>query len=236
MLQKFRNATDTLRELFFYYIALIGISAAAFSMSEGISFGEGLYWAGVTASTLGYGDISPHTFVGQVVSVLLVTIAVFVLGPLIIARILAHVSDDRDVFTHEEQEQIKRDLKIIRDNTASLLDRSKVETLKTKHCWIYIIEQDRVEIPWDEYDDAMDSLDADLRAGRFEFINQYLLSADPDRLSPDSLTILDMNLFSAKDKISSYSDFRKKVSVKERQATLKPGEAKRQKNITDGKQ
>jgi voltage-gated potassium channel len=42
----------------------------AFSITEGVSTGSGLYWAVTTASTVGYGDVTPHDSTGQVIAAL----------------------------------------------------------------------------------------------------------------------------------------------------------------------
>lgn len=39
-----------------------------FSRVEGIGFFDSLYWAFVTGLTIGYGDITPHTAIGKVLS------------------------------------------------------------------------------------------------------------------------------------------------------------------------
>lgn len=62
-------------------LALI-ISAILYSLSEGISLSDSLWWAIVTATTVGYGDISPHTLIGRIASIILMFVGVGFIGTL----------------------------------------------------------------------------------------------------------------------------------------------------------
>jgi voltage-gated potassium channel len=57
-------------------IVLIG--AGLFSLSEGVSYGVALYWSVTTATTVGYGDVTPHNTAGRVIAagVMLTTIPI----------------------------------------------------------------------------------------------------------------------------------------------------------------
>jgi len=59
--------------------ALLGLAALAvlgggglFALTEHVSFTTGVYWAVVTASTVGYGDVTPHNTAGRVVAVIVI--------------------------------------------------------------------------------------------------------------------------------------------------------------------
>ncbi|ETO40835.1 Potassium voltage-gated channel subfamily KQT [Fructilactobacillus florum 8D] len=71
---------------FIYLLLLCGlifiISAGVYSLSENVSFAKALWWAVVTSSTVGYGDISPHSTVGRVVAVLLMLVGIGFVGML----------------------------------------------------------------------------------------------------------------------------------------------------------
>ncbi len=47
----------------------IVVGAVLFSLAEHVSFGIGLYWAFTTATTVGYGDVTPHNTIGRVIAV-----------------------------------------------------------------------------------------------------------------------------------------------------------------------
>lgn len=59
--------------------AVLLLGAAAFSLTQHVSFGLALYWAVTTATTVGYGDVTPHNSAGRIVAslVMLGTIPVF---------------------------------------------------------------------------------------------------------------------------------------------------------------
>src|SRR5215472_8986007 len=54
------------------------VGAALFSLTQHVSIGLGLYWSVVTATTVGYGDVTPHNTAGRIVAagVMLTTIPI----------------------------------------------------------------------------------------------------------------------------------------------------------------
>ena len=95
---------------------ILFVGAGGYWLFEGIIGGrdEGpirsLWWAVVTASTVGYGDAYPETTAGRGVAVLLIVAMVTLILPMITALFTAKLVVDRDAFTHEEQEEIKSTL------------------------------------------------------------------------------------------------------------------------------
>ncbi|QZN92535.1 potassium channel family protein [Limosilactobacillus panis] len=63
-------------------IAILIVSASMYSISERVPYGESLWWAIATATTIGYGDISPHTFLGKLAAILLMVIGIGFVGVL----------------------------------------------------------------------------------------------------------------------------------------------------------
>jgi voltage-gated potassium channel len=76
-------------------VLIMLIGAGLFSVTESVSYGIGLYWAITTATTVGYGDVTPHNSAARIVAagVMLTTIptvgAIFALvaGASALARI-----------------------------------------------------------------------------------------------------------------------------------------------------
>jgi voltage-gated potassium channel len=103
---KLQAATDTLKELALVYALLVTASALLFMTLENRAFFESLYWAGTTATSTGYGDISPKTVSGQILALALMHLSIFGVAPLIVVRLIDRLNEDRNEFTHEEQVRI----------------------------------------------------------------------------------------------------------------------------------
>ena len=102
-MKRIQAATDTFKELAAIYAVLLVGSALIFMTIEGRGFMESLYWAGTTATSTGYGDISPQTGGGRVLAFVMMHISIFGIAPLIIVRLVDRLNENRDAFTHEEQ-------------------------------------------------------------------------------------------------------------------------------------
>lgn len=50
--------------------------------TEGMSFADGIWWAFVTATTVGYGDISPSTLSGRIIASVLMIVGIGLIGSL----------------------------------------------------------------------------------------------------------------------------------------------------------
>lgn len=82
-------------------------AVVAYICAENHSFGDAVWWAFMTFTTVGYGDQYPHTVVGRLAGMALVFTAVFIVVPAITAIVSSRLVRDEHQFTHDEQELIK---------------------------------------------------------------------------------------------------------------------------------
>ncbi len=90
------------------YLGTVLAAALGVSRLEGWGFGDSVWWAFVTTTTTGYGDLSPLTVPGRVIGVLTMSAGIIGIG-VIVGRIAAVVIRTHDDFTHEEQLELAED-------------------------------------------------------------------------------------------------------------------------------
>lgn len=95
------------------YVASLILTSTLFSLFENKSFADGLWWACITALTVGYGDLSPATLAGRITGIIFGHLWIFFIIPMIICNIMTKIIEDKDCFTHAEQEWQENTLKKI---------------------------------------------------------------------------------------------------------------------------
>lgn len=113
-----KKLIDYCNSLPYVLAALLGlnfIGALIFSVTEHVSYVDSFYWAWITSLSIGYGDMSPSTTVGQLTAIVLGASVLLVIVPLLVASVVMKVVKDRNEFSHEEQEEIKTLLREIKD-------------------------------------------------------------------------------------------------------------------------
>lgn len=101
--------------LFISYIVSLFISTLVFCLVENQTVLNSLYWSVITSLTIGYGDFSPSTTIGKLFTIFMTHFWIFFIIPSVISHILANLIEDRNAFTHEEQEEIKQTLKHLKE-------------------------------------------------------------------------------------------------------------------------
>lgn len=118
--------TNSVGELLFIYFVMVVLAGAGFSYFEHKPFGDALWWAVVTTTTTGYGDFTPVSWPGRIIAAVVMLSSILLVLPLLIGHVAMALIENRDAFTHEEQEQMKADLAGIRSELAKL-NASKLE-------------------------------------------------------------------------------------------------------------
>lgn len=98
---------NDLRVIVAIYLGSLLLAALLFSLVEAQGFLESLWWCVVTALTIGYGDIAPQTVAGRVIATVFQHFWIFGIAPLIIGNVILRVTQDRDQYTHAEQEWLQ---------------------------------------------------------------------------------------------------------------------------------
>ncbi len=115
------------RTLILAYALLICVCAVLYHRFEAnTTFGDAVWWAIVTASTVGYGDISPRSVPGRVCAGVLISVMVLLVIPLITAHFASKLIVDNDAFRHEEQEELKQNLRQVRGLLEALAERERI--------------------------------------------------------------------------------------------------------------
>jgi hypothetical protein len=80
VLRAFAIHALSVRELLLSLLLMIAIGGVAISKLEGIKLGDAIYFAFITGLSIGYGDITPKTTAGQVVSVAIGFVGILFVG------------------------------------------------------------------------------------------------------------------------------------------------------------
>lgn len=116
------RATNSIGELLLLYLGVVLICAAAYAGLEHKTFLESVWWALVTATTTGYGDMYPTTLGGRLVAIVLMHATLLFILPLLIGRVIGSMIQDEHRFTDEEQRRLLTDIAEIKAALASRQD------------------------------------------------------------------------------------------------------------------
>lgn len=94
---------------------LYAVAVATYMRAERHSLGDAVWWGFMTFTTVGYGDQYPQSVAGRVAGIALVSTAIFVVVPVITASVIGMFADKTDAWTHDEQEEVKENLRILID-------------------------------------------------------------------------------------------------------------------------
>jgi voltage-gated potassium channel len=89
------------------FISAMTVAAVTFSIVEDKDLTNSFWWATVTSTTVGYGDLYPTKLISKLVGGAFMFFSVFYIQPLLVAKFSAQLIVNSDAFTHEEQEHLK---------------------------------------------------------------------------------------------------------------------------------
>ncbi|WPC94834.1 ion channel [Limosilactobacillus reuteri] len=107
--------------VYYLYISLtvILIASSLYCISEKVSFGTALWWSITTATTVGYGDVSPTTGLGKAAAVLLMFLGIGFIGMLTSSLTnFFDTSTDNDL--EKELAELKQQNKELEDHLSRL--------------------------------------------------------------------------------------------------------------------
>jgi len=81
-------------------LVVLLLCAYLISRAEGMSFGDSLYFSFITAFTIGFGDITPHTTIGKFMSIIVGLAGIIFTGIIVAISVRALASALKD--EHEE--------------------------------------------------------------------------------------------------------------------------------------
>ncbi|PIO84381.1 ion transporter [Loigolactobacillus backii] len=110
--------TNGLIYLIWTSAAILLLSSFLYSIAEKVPFSESLWWAIATATTVGYGDISPHTAIGKLAAVLLMFVGIGFIGMLTSTIMTYFTNQDSD--NDDKLDKMQSELDIIKQQNEDL--------------------------------------------------------------------------------------------------------------------
>lgn len=99
-------------------VILVLLGAEIYSVAENINYFDSIWWAIATTTTVGYGDISPHTEVGRFVAVILMLLGIGLIGSVtstVTAFFVEEKNDSQNDKLEQELSDIKQELRLLRE-------------------------------------------------------------------------------------------------------------------------
>jgi voltage-gated potassium channel len=110
--------TNGLKNVLILTILAIVFGAAGIMYAEGMTFGDSLWWAFVTATTVGYGDLSPETSLGRLIAAILMIFGIGLIGSITSTITSYFLRRDTKSYREETLDLIKKKI----DDVSNLSD------------------------------------------------------------------------------------------------------------------
>ncbi|MEK1304817.1 potassium channel family protein [Limosilactobacillus fermentum] len=124
LIGKLRRFINTNGLIYYIYVSIsvLIIGASMYSISEKVDFANALWWSITTATTVGYGDISPTTSIGKLAAVMVMIIGIGFIGMLTSSISNFFISID-EVNLKEELTKLHEELAKMHNENVQLNDK-----------------------------------------------------------------------------------------------------------------
>lgn len=133
---KFFFEINGLKYMVFASLFCIVIGGVAIHFVEGMSVFDGIWWSFVTATTVGYGDISPSTAAGRVIAAILMIVGIGLIGSLTSTITALFFQRHENAYKKDAKGEILKTLQMQLDDFENLSDddiETICKTLKSLH-------------------------------------------------------------------------------------------------------
>lgn len=133
---KFFFEINGLKYMVFVSLSCIVAGGIAIHFVEGMTFFDGIWWSFVTATTVGYGDISPATPAGRVIAAILMIAGIGLIGSLTSTLTALFYQRHESTTKKNTKNEIIKTLQIQLDDFENLSDddiETICKTLKSLH-------------------------------------------------------------------------------------------------------
>ena len=103
--------------IYYLYVscALLIISACLYSFAEHTNLENALWWSITTATTVGYGDMTPQTGLGRIAAIVLMLVGVGFVGML--------TSSITNFFTNQDQNNLKKEIRSLHEENTKIMKK-----------------------------------------------------------------------------------------------------------------
>jgi len=117
--KRFLN-TNGLKYVLIVSAMLIVIGGGLVSIFEDMSFMDGMWWAFVTSTTVGYGDISPSTMGGRAIAIILMISGIGLIGSLTSSITAFFMKDDNETVSNDRVDMVLKMYNELNDSEKEL--------------------------------------------------------------------------------------------------------------------
>ena len=96
------------------YAFTIAFASVTFMTVEDFDFHKAVWFSFITSLTIGYGDVSPATTLGKIFTIVFALQWILFIIPCFLVNMIDVARRDNDKFSHEEQEQLKNDVVLLK--------------------------------------------------------------------------------------------------------------------------